>query len=374
MLLTRNYSWLAIPRSPRITAEHGAWRLPPIFGLFISLSCVAQTIEGTVLNKTTGRPEPRHEVILYTAGGEQAHTTTDDAGAFRMNAADQSSHSLEILKVVHDGVEYFEPVALGKRADVTVYDASSQGAGISCYLSMLQFQIKGRMLQVTELHALKNASNPPVTRTGPDNLLLSIPDDATIKPAIVSGPEGGTLQVPVAPVHGERGQYGIDFPLKPGLTKYAITYEIAYREEFIFRRRSQYPLRRVGVLIPESMQFHSLEAHEFHRVADRQGAQELVLDRLREGQLVTFELSGLGELSHPFRSLNAGQSQDVDIQGQVARLMATPWPIGGSLPNASRSPNLRTTSLVPPLMLAIVILTVAGILLWLRLRSLAARQ
>jgi hypothetical protein len=354
----------------RVSVKGCARRLAPVLFLFGSLACAAQTIEGTVLNGTTGRPEPRHEVILYTASGEQARTTTDEAGTFRIEpAANQSSSSLAILKVIHDRVEYFERVAPGRRANVKVYDASSQVTGISCYLSMLQFQVKDRMLQVTELHALNNASSPPISRVSADNLVLSIPEGAVVQPAIVSGPDGGTVKVPLTPVRGKHGQYSVDFPLKPGLTKYAITYQVSYKDKFLFWRRSQYPVRRVGVVIPESMRFRALEPDVFHLVVDQPGTQEQVLDGLSTNELLAFELSGIGQLSQSFRSLNPGRSSEIGVQAEAARMMAASWPLSGSSAKPLSTSHVHTNSSTVWLTLGTVILAVAGILLWVMLHK-----
>jgi hypothetical protein len=276
--------------------------------LFLPLACAAQTIQGNLRNGTTGKAEPGQQVILFTAAGEQGRATTNDDGSFAIEGTSKAPlHSAAVLKVSHDGVEYFQPVRPGQNANMSVYDSSSRASGIKGVLSILQFQVKGKMLEVTELHAFDNASNPPTTRVDPDNLVLSIPAEAQARGVTVSEPNGGTAKLQLISIPGSNSKYRVDFPMKPGLTKYAISYEVPYTGEFVFRRQSQYPMKRIGVIVPSSMNFRSLGAKSFHEVKDQPGTHEQVIDGLDANRAFSFAISGTGELARSFRPLNPGQ-------------------------------------------------------------------
>jgi hypothetical protein len=329
--------------------------------LLLPLAGSAQTIQGNVQNGTTGKPEPGHQVILFTSLGEQARATTNENGAFQINLrANLAPHSLAILKVIHDGVDYFQTVASGKVTNVRVYDSSNQVSGISGYLSILQFQVKEKLLQVTELHAFSNASSPPVTRSGSDNLVITIPEGAQVDLATVSAPDGGTSKLPLVSIPGRGGKYGIDFPMKPGLTKYAIRYEVPYAGELMFRRQTQYPMKRIGVIVPESMRFRSLSAKLFHGVVDQPGTHEQVLDGLKANEAFAFELSGTGVLANSFRPLRPGETSSA--RG-TKTLMSAPGPRGESLGRSASSSRARSGVLGYPAILAMGILVLGGALL-----------
>jgi hypothetical protein len=328
--------------------------------LLLPLAGSAQTIQGHVQNGTTGRPEPGHEIILFTSSGEQARTTTNENGAFQIDLrANLAPHSLAILKVIHDGVDYFQTVESGQVNNVRVYDSSSQVSGISGYLSILQFQVKGKLLQVTELHAFNNASNPPVTRSGSDNLVITIPEGSHVDPATVSAPDGGASKLPLVSIPGRSGQYSIDFPMKPGLTKYAIRYEVPYTGELMFRRQVQYAMKRIGVIVPESMRFRSLGTKLFHGVVDQPGTHEQVLDGLKANEMFAFELSGNGVLAKSFRPLTPGEPSR---SNRAKTMMNAPprveSPGGGASPSRARSGVLRY-----PVILAMGLLVLVGIVL-----------
>lgn len=338
--------------------------LPRALCLLFPLACSAQTIHGNVKNGTTGKPESGHQVILFTAAGDQARATTNDNGDFQINSGkDSSPHSLAILQVIHKGVEYSQAVRPGRETNLNVYEPSSEVKGITGYLSILQFQVKGKLLQVTELHALSNESNPPTTRVDSNNLVLSVPDGAQIRPATVSGPDGGTTKLPLIAVAGRKGQYRIEFPIKPGLTKYAISYEVPYSGDLVFRRQVQYPVKRVGVIVPESMHLRSLGAKRFRPIADQPGTSEHVLNKLAANATFRFELSGDGELAESFRPSNPGEPAR---SAKPNKTISAAWPLHAVLTAqlASAEPRAPTGSAKEYLTAGIGMCILAAIVLW----------
>jgi hypothetical protein len=328
---------------------------------FLCLACSAQTIQGNVQNGTTGKPEPGCQVKLFTASGELGSATTNDNGTFRIELSGHlAPRSLAILKVVHDGVEYFQAVSLELVTNIRVYDSSSDVSGISGYLSVLQFQAKGKLLQVTELHAFNNDSSPPVTRVSPDNLVLSIPEGARVQPATISGPDGGKLRLPLVPIPGQTSKYRIDFALKPGLTKYAINYQVPYDGKLVFRRRTKFPMKRIGVIVPDSMHFQSIGAKLFHPTAGQPGTLEQVLDGIGANESFAFELSGAGVLSQYFQPLNPGEPS----MAAKSRALGLPSPHGGPLGTSASPARARSRFVGNQMILATGIFVLVGILLW----------
>jgi hypothetical protein len=285
-------------------------KVPPILLMLLAVACSAQTFQGRVINGSTGNPQPSSQVILFTSSGEQGRALTNDSGEFRIVPKGKLGRQASaVLQVTQGGVDYFQPVVQGQLANFKVYQSANKVSLISGQLSILQFQSIGERLQVTELHALDNLSTPPITQVDPNNFILSIPPGAQIEAAIVSSPDGGSTKVPLTRVAGSAVRYRIDFPIKPGLTKYSIRYELPYgAQEFVFRRQTQYPMHRIGVIIPKAMSFRSLSPHSFHPVADSQGAQEqqFELDQLTSNTAIAFSLSGAGELARSFRPLQPG--------------------------------------------------------------------
>jgi hypothetical protein len=273
------------------------------------LACSAQTIQGYVENGTTNKPQSGIQVTLFTPTGEKAIATTGDQGVFQLpRGGNLTADSVAVLKVAYGGVDYFQTLGKGQSTKVNVYDASSKVSAIGGYFSVVQIQARGKLLQVTELHALNNTSTPPLTRVNSDNVLLDLPKGAKVEPATVSSPDGGTTKLTLLPIDGEADRYWIDFPLKPGMTKYAIHYEVPYEGKLIFSRRVQYPTKRIGIILPDSMSFQSVGAKRFHSREGQAGTHEEVLESLAANDPITFEVRGSGALSHFLRPLNAGEA------------------------------------------------------------------
>jgi hypothetical protein len=279
--------------------------------LLLPIACPAQMFQGRVTNGSTGNPQPSSQVILFTPAGEQGRAMTNERGDFRIVLpAKLAPVSSAVLQVIKDGVDYFQPVRAGQFANLKIYQAAGKVNAIDDQFCILQFQSSGKRLQVTELHALNNRSDPPITQVNPGNFVLSIPPGAQIESATVSSPDGGTSKLPVAPVAEAANQYRIDFPIKPGLTKYAIRYELDYdARAFVFLRRTQYPMDRVGVMVPNSMRFRARSPYTFHLTTNAGNTQEqqFELDKLAANATFGFTLSGAGQLARSFRPLQPGE-------------------------------------------------------------------
>ncbi|HTC48901.1 MAG TPA: hypothetical protein VK722_16370 [Candidatus Aquilonibacter sp.] len=279
--------------------------------LLFPITCSAQMFQGRVTNGSTGNRQPSSQVILFTPAGEQGRAMTNDRGDFHIDLpAKLAPGSSAVLQVTKDGVDYFQTVRAGEFANLKIYQAAGHVSSIDDQFCILQFQTSGKRLQVTELHALNNRSDPPITQVNSGNFVLSIPPGAQIESAIVSSPDGGTSKLLIAPVAEAANQYRIDFPVKPGLTKYAIRYELNYDARgFVFSRRSQYPMDQVGVMVPNSMRFRSRSPHTFHAATNAGNTQEqqFELDKLEANATFGFTLSGTGELARSFRPLQPSE-------------------------------------------------------------------
>jgi len=278
-----------------------------LFILGISCSvCSAQVITGTVRHGATGKPVAGDPVILLAPDGSaRSRTLTASDGTFKFQLVSAPSPpKTMIIRVFHDRVAYERAATFGSALQVSVYDRSREVDGLSGYLSILQFQTQRQTLEVTELDAVRNDSKPPLTQVAPHNLDLALPEGAHVRSVSVAGPGGERLE-PSAP--GTAPPYQIDFPLRPGVTKYAVTYELPYKEKMIFRRRLRYPTKQISVVLPDSMQFISLGAHRFHLMGRQMGAQVETLTALNKNESLEFELSGTGVLAYAFQPADLSQ-------------------------------------------------------------------
>jgi hypothetical protein len=104
------------------------------------------------------------------------------------------------------------------------------------------------------------------------------------------------LLISATPVSGEPGHYAVDFPLRPGATKFAFNYDLPYDGHATFQTRHAYPFEQLAIMIPPTMKFSSrLAAFEILPV-DSSRYQVLAANHLKAGQGPEFEVFGAGGL------------------------------------------------------------------------------
>jgi hypothetical protein len=330
----------------------GAVRRLAILMTLVSLCadrCPAQLLTGIVQNGGTGKPVAGDPVILIGSGGvEETRTLSAAEGTFQFQGTPTgSSAEAIVVRVIHNGVSYDQQTKFGSAVRATVYDSSGQVNGLHGLLGILQFQTQRETLDVTELYAIRNDSKPPLTKVGPHNFDLVLPQDAQVRLVTVAGPGDEPLKLPISQVCGTASHCEIDFPIKPGLTKYSITYELPYGVNILFRRRVQYPMNQISVILPASMRFTSLGAHSFHRMGEQLGAQVETLTGINQNEELAFELSGTGALSHTFRPLDPSE-KPVQVAKSSPALRAEPRPQVEPLTAQVRRPEHRQEKSAAP--------------------------
>ncbi|HXM21615.1 MAG TPA: hypothetical protein VN948_10170 [Terriglobales bacterium] len=271
-----------------------------------SAQAAGQTVRGTVHNGTAGKTQSGDLILLMTGAHEIGRAISGKNGDFRIEPQLPSGTSTGTLKVrvSHDGVGYQQPVRFGVAADVTVYDGSARVDGLSEYLSIFQFEARiADRLAVTELHAIQNDSWPPRTSINPETFDLSLPKGAHNLFVTIADAEGQGARLSITDPSNKHGPYKFGVPLKPGLTKYVLTYELPYHGELPFRRSAQYSTKQSFIVLPMSMRFTPLGTLQFHPVPDESGAQVREVDSLAKNDVLAFQVSGTGVLAQAFRPI-----------------------------------------------------------------------
>ena len=88
---------------------------------------------------------------------------------------------------------------------------------------------------------------PPVTQAGERTFEVFLPANAQLDSVLAAGPEkiGSTIVANAVP--GEPGHYTLNFPLRPGATKFAFNYDLPYRGRAAFQIKLAYPLQQLEV-------------------------------------------------------------------------------------------------------------------------------
>jgi hypothetical protein len=323
------------------------------FCLFASVGAFAAQITGTVTNGTTNKPSSGDEVTLLSlASGmeEVGKTKTDSQGHYTLNVPDEGSPHL--VRVLRQSVHYFKSAPPGtSTADVTVYDAATQLAGVGADARVFHLQASGGSLQVDETFLINNQSQPPRTKIGNQTFAVTLPEGAEMGEASLTGPSGMPLTVNPVP-SGVKNVYAYDFPIRPGQTHLDVFYKIPYSGSYEYSFTPDTPLNEVGILLPKSMKFTGVSAG-FAQDNDEQGLNVYFVKNAAANQPVKFSVAGEGLISNA--AAGGGEGQPAG---------------GGSAPAPSSSGG---TSGVLWFVVSAIVILVGGVAFVLWRRSVTAR-
>ena len=269
--------------------------------LLLFCSCVlsagaADTIQGTVRNRTTNKAASGDEVILLRLQNgmeEESRTRTDAQGAFslRLSTAD----ARHVVRVLHQGVNYDQIMSGKGPLEISVYDAVQRIRNLQGSLGIAQVESDGQMLKVTEMYSISNDTVPPVTQFGPRNFEISIAPNATLDSLVVKRSGGVWVNAVPTQIKGQQGRYASDFPIRPGDTLFKFVYHLSYAGSTRLQLKLPYPIRNFAVMHPPSLVFKPSSAQAFTSPGMAQGLRvEQAVSKPVVRDVPEFEVSGTG--------------------------------------------------------------------------------
>ncbi len=257
----------------------------------------ANTISGSVRNQSRGEPASGDDVILVRLDGgmqEKARVKTDAQGVFTFNA--QSPDKPYLVRVFHQGVFYDRQVSDAQPLSIEVYDTASEVHGIAGTIEILRTGTNGKLLHVSDMVEISNSSSPPLTQAGERTLEVYLPATAKIDSVLAAAPGNMAVVISAAAVSGEPGRFTVNFPLRPGATKFAFNYDLPYHGRVSFHLKHAYPLQQLAVMTPAAMKFSSRSpAFEIFKTGNSR-YQVHAASQLKAGEGPEFEVSGTGAL------------------------------------------------------------------------------
>ena len=275
--------------------------------LFIALAFIASSgalaanndavVAGTVRNGTYNRAATGEDVVLLRLGNgmrEVARAKTNTRGEFRLPLQDPSASYL--LRVIYADVAYYARVSSSSPVAVTVFDSRKRVGGVTGAAEIMRISASEHSMHVSDMYELENASSPPVTQAGPQAFEFFLPTNAKLDTVLAAAPEGMAVLVSARLLDGESGRWAVDFPIRPGKTKFAVNYYLPYAGHIALAPRITFPERQFAVMLPGGMTF-SGGSPEYHELPA--GNSEFKVAALKDvlpGALATFQLSGFGTL------------------------------------------------------------------------------
>lgn len=191
-------------------------------------------VDGTIINKTTGQPVANQTVSLVRAsekGMQPAGSGKTDAnGKFSIAAqgAGDPAQSISMLQVTYKGVGYNKlvpPMAAGAPVEIEVFDTAATPGLVETAQHMILIEPVPGEIRVRETFMMENKTR--ITYHDPQaGFRFFLPPLAKGKVDVKasSGAQGMPLNRTAREVPGKPGVYSVDFPMKPGETRFDLTW------------------------------------------------------------------------------------------------------------------------------------------------------
>ena len=213
---------------------------------FLSLLLIAAAahaaITGTVINRTTGKPQQGATVAYYKvaqANGPELVEQTKSAadGSFTINQTPPPGPSL--LRTAYDGITFNHMLTPGSPTTgvtLDVYTATKSQGDAKVSKHMILLEPGGGQLNVSETYLFTN--NGKTAWNDPDlgTLKFAVPQGSSAPRVQATAPGGMPLGAPVNR-NPRTETYGVDFAIKPGDTRFDVTYTVPYKEGADFSGR-----------------------------------------------------------------------------------------------------------------------------------------
>jgi hypothetical protein len=276
----------------------------------------AASVTGNVVDKTTNKPAVGDEVVLISLQQnmqEAARTKTDARGHFSIELPDSNMH---LIRVDHQKAAYFEPAPPGTtNVNITVYDVAAKVQGVSTEADVMRIEAGPQGLHVIQNYFVKNASSPPRTQFSTQAYEIYLPPDAKIEASAAAGPEGMPVSSSPMP-QADKGHYAFVFPVRPGETRFQLSYTLPYNGSYKFLPRIALPTENLAVMLPKSMGFDG--GAQFQQADVQDNAQTYLAKDVQPSQVLAFTVSGTGAMPRDSGQEAGAQSDEGSGQASAA--------------------------------------------------------
>ena len=255
---------------------------------------LAAAIDGTVINKTTGKPQAGVTVALMNLSSgmtPEGSTRTDGEGKFSF-AKDISGPLL--LQAAADNVTYnqmLQPETPRNGLILEVYSASAKPGQAKVAQHMVLFEPTGAQLIVRETYVYSNPENQTWNDPAGGALRFTLPKETDGKVQVMAtAPRGMPLERPARKT-GQAGVYKVEFPIKPGETRIDLTYQMPFTSPGKFTTRFLQKRDATMLAVPLGVTIRGAGLVEKGKEPSSQAAVYQVT-----GDTLAVELEGTGEM------------------------------------------------------------------------------
>ncbi len=268
----------------------------------LAVSGALAKIDGTVINRTTNKPQPGVAISLIKPGQQGMRTlgttTTDPQGHFSFDK-DEPGGGPQLLQANYGDVNYnklMTPNIPTSNVEVDVYEATKSPAVAQIAQRMLVIEPTLSQISVSETVIVQNSSTTTYNDTALGGLRFYLPPASNGQVRIsAQGPQGMPLPRPAEKTN-EADVFKVDFPIKPGETEFQVSYVLPAGSPFTYHGRvvsvkgmSAGPLR---VVAPTGV---TLSGKDVQQLGTEPNTQATIYNVVPAGGF-SFDIAGTGSL------------------------------------------------------------------------------
>ena len=297
--------------------------------LLLTLGPAFGAVDGVILNGATGKPEPNTEVMLIqpTQAGMKnlGSTKTDGQGKFSFDNNDESGPRL--IQAIFDGVQYNKMVPPGMPStgvQIPVYPASNKAGTAKETQHFIVLQPGDKEMTVSE--GLLFVGDPNVTYYDPVNgsVRFYVPPEAKGPIGVTVNPAGGMpIQRPALKTK-DPNIYKIDYPVRPGETRFDLNYTVPTASPMIFTDKEIHPEASSNLVVPNGVTAKSDDLE----LAGTEPKTQASIYRIKNASFKV-EVDGTGLLNTPAEggsNEDNGQPQVQEVKPRIYESMY--WILG----------------------------------------------
>jgi hypothetical protein len=217
-----------------------------LFLLFASCASAFAAIDGTVINQTTGKPQPGATVTLYKlgqAGPEQIESVKSGAdGKFHISQ-DAQGPGPRLVQAAYEEVTYnriLPPGSPSNNVTVNVYNSSKEpGAATVAQHIVLVEPVRGQLM-VTEIYGFENRGKLTYNDVDGGTLKFFLPPAANGAVEVKATAPQGMPVAQAADKTSTPNVYKLAFPIKPGETRIDVGYTLPFTQPGTFEGKILY--------------------------------------------------------------------------------------------------------------------------------------
>lgn len=214
------------------------WKLP--FWLLATGSWLLAAVDGTVINATTGKPQASVIVSLMQPGSQGMQTLgsvkSDSGGQFQINKNVPPGPA--ILQALYQGATYNLILAPGgptTGVHLKIYDSTAKTGVAKVSQHMILIEPGETSLDISETFLIENETATTFQDPVKGSIEFYLPEAAAGNVKVtINSPGGMPIQRPAEKTR-EKNVYKIAYPVKPGESRFDVSYSLPATDTFASR-------------------------------------------------------------------------------------------------------------------------------------------